>query len=233
MIYNIVCLKWGTKYGPEYVNRLYKAVKRHTTLPVELHCFTDNSHDVDHGVIIHPLPFEGLSGWWNKLFLFSGQIGIPGRVLFIDLDTLITGNIDHILQIDEGFVVLRDFYTGYAKSITTNDAMGSGLMSFDVKAHTHIWESFIVNPTKNMQLVHPHGDQKWVELQQTERLYWQDLFPGQIVSFKVHCRDGLANDARIVCYHGRPSIPESITTASKTPWWPVKAAPWVADHWKD
>ena len=25
----ILCMKWGTKYGPEYVNRLYGMVRRH------------------------------------------------------------------------------------------------------------------------------------------------------------------------------------------------------------
>ncbi len=25
---HILCMKWGTKYGPEYVNRLYAMVRR-------------------------------------------------------------------------------------------------------------------------------------------------------------------------------------------------------------
>ena len=28
----VLCMKWGTKYGAEYVNRLYNMVKRHTTV---------------------------------------------------------------------------------------------------------------------------------------------------------------------------------------------------------
>ena len=28
----VICMKWGTKYGSEYVNRLYNMVKRHTTV---------------------------------------------------------------------------------------------------------------------------------------------------------------------------------------------------------
>ena len=30
---NIICMKWGTKYGPEYVNRLASMVKRNITIP--------------------------------------------------------------------------------------------------------------------------------------------------------------------------------------------------------
>jgi hypothetical protein len=32
----IVCVKWGTLYGPEYVNRLYAMVKRNITGPFRL-----------------------------------------------------------------------------------------------------------------------------------------------------------------------------------------------------
>ena len=28
---NVICMKWGTKYAPEYVNRLYAMVRRHLT----------------------------------------------------------------------------------------------------------------------------------------------------------------------------------------------------------
>ena len=28
---NAVCMKWGTRYGPEWVNRLYGMVERNTT----------------------------------------------------------------------------------------------------------------------------------------------------------------------------------------------------------
>ena len=35
----VICMKWGTKYGPEYVNRLYGMVKRHLKGPVPLRVF--------------------------------------------------------------------------------------------------------------------------------------------------------------------------------------------------
>ena len=25
---NVICIKWGTKFGPEYVNKLYKMVEK-------------------------------------------------------------------------------------------------------------------------------------------------------------------------------------------------------------
>ena len=38
----ILCMKWGTKYGPEYVNRLYAMVRRNLTGDFRFVCLTDD-----------------------------------------------------------------------------------------------------------------------------------------------------------------------------------------------
>ena len=43
---NILCMKWGTKYGPEYVNRLYGMVRRHLSGDFNFVCLTDDSQGV-------------------------------------------------------------------------------------------------------------------------------------------------------------------------------------------
>ena len=40
---HILCMKWGTKYGPEYVNRLYAMVRRHLSGDFRFVCLTDDS----------------------------------------------------------------------------------------------------------------------------------------------------------------------------------------------
>jgi hypothetical protein len=126
---NIVCLKWGTKYGPEYVNRLYAAVKRNTTVPFKFWCFTDDATGIGSDVTTVALPYaDRLDSWWNKLNLFSQDIPIiPGNwIFYIDLDTLIVDNIDEILSVRSSkMIVLRDFYHGIVKSA---NLVGSGLM---------------------------------------------------------------------------------------------------------
>lgn len=39
----VLCMKWGTKYGADYVNRLYNMVKRHTTVDFKMVCLTDRT----------------------------------------------------------------------------------------------------------------------------------------------------------------------------------------------
>lgn len=52
----IICMKWGTKYGPEYVNRLYNMVARNLTLPFTFACLTDDSSGIRDEVVCYPIP---------------------------------------------------------------------------------------------------------------------------------------------------------------------------------
>ena len=231
---NVVCLKWGTKYGPEYVNRLYAGVKRNTTLEFKFWCFTEDAAGIRPEVNILPLPFaDRLDSWWNKLSMFSPDLPfVPGTHLFyIDLDTLITGNIDKLLSHRTlKMIVLKDFYHGIVKRAGT---VGSGLMLWRHGKFCHVWEKFITNPEKHVKLAGTYGDQWWIEQKVPDVLFWQDVFPEQVVSFKVHCRKGLPSKAKIVCYHGRPSIPESMTETVSVDKWTIAPQPWVAKHWRD
>jgi hypothetical protein len=231
---NIVCLKWGTKYGPEYVNRLYASVKRNTTVPFKFWCFTDDATGIWAEVNTVPLPCAGqLDSWWNKLHLFSQDIPIvPGQwIFYVDLDTLIVDNIDAILSVrSKNLVVLRDFYHGVKKTATL---VGSGLMMWKHGLYYQIWKNFIPNPKKHIERAGTYGDQWWIEQRVKDFTFWQDLFPDQVVSFKVHCRKGLPDEARIVCYHGRPSIPESITETTVLGKMTIAPQPWVLKHWRD
>ena len=237
---NIACLKFGKKYGSEYVNRLFWAVRRNTTVPFKFHCFTDQPKGIIKGVKVHSLPHSlpGV-GWWQKLYLFSKEMPIEGRIFYVDLDTLITGNLNQLLSHNTGFVCLRDLFLARLPPNakvpfgTAKEAVGSGVLSWEAGQHTQIWETFIKNPKEVVRTIHPHGDQKWIQKQEPNRLYWQDLFPNQIVSFKVHCRSGLPKGARIICYHGKPSIPESINTRTRVQGYNIPPTKWITNYWYD
>jgi hypothetical protein len=230
---NIVCVKWGTKYGAEYVNRLYAAVQRHTTVETRFHCYTDDAAGLNTNIITHTLPNSELEGWWNKMYLFNRDNGlIPGETVFyIDLDTLITGNIDHILQTrSERIVMLRDFYHGIAKSA---GEIASGLMMWQHGDYHYLWDRFIRNPQYAIASVRPHGDQHYIAKEIDRWVIWQDLFPEEIVSFNVHCRAGLPESAKIICYHGQPNIPDSAAKVNSSYIWTIEPQPWVLEHWRD
>ena len=89
---NVICMKWGSMYGPEYVNHLRAGVARHLRRPHRFVCFTDDGSGLDAGVEVMPLPELGLPGGqrdlrWRKLAVFGERLGdLTGTTLFLDLD---------------------------------------------------------------------------------------------------------------------------------------------------
>lgn len=97
----ILTIRWGTKYGPEYLDRLYGMAARHITGPFRFFCLTDRPEGIRPEVTCLPLPDMGApmpvntKGIWGKSRLWSRDLGgVTGPVLFIDLDVVITGPLD-------------------------------------------------------------------------------------------------------------------------------------------
>ena len=75
---NVICIKWGTKFSFEYVNRLYKMVEKNLTVPHRFVCFTDDSEGILEEIETRPLPELNDTGLpekaWKKLGLFTNQL---------------------------------------------------------------------------------------------------------------------------------------------------------------
>jgi len=113
----IICINWGTKYGPLYVNRLYAMVSRNITPPFTFTCFTDNTHGMRSEVLTEPLPVLDFElpvtkrGIWPKCRLWSKNLGnLEGPVLFLDLDLVITGSLDEFFSFgsDDEVILARN-----------------------------------------------------------------------------------------------------------------------------
>ena len=111
---NVICIKWGNKFGAEYVNSLYKMVEKNLTLPHRFVCFTDNSQGFLEGIEVRPLPElndEGLpEKAWKKLGLFTDKLAdLEGEALFLDLDVVIRDNIDCFFEKEGEFYIIKDW----------------------------------------------------------------------------------------------------------------------------
>ena len=111
MMINIYTVKWGTKYGSKYVNRLLEDCKKFITTEFEFHCITEDATGLDPEVIVIPIPEDNYyEKWWNKLYLFDRNlIRKQGEKLFFDLDITIQNNIDCIVEQDpeDGLTFIR------------------------------------------------------------------------------------------------------------------------------
>ncbi len=79
----VICISWGPKYGPPYVNRLYGGVARNLTPPFSFTCFTDMAEGLRPEVRAEPLPAldvampTGTKGIWPKARLWGERLGEP------------------------------------------------------------------------------------------------------------------------------------------------------------
>ncbi len=208
----IVCVKVGTKYGPEYVNRLAKMVARHVSRPHRFLCLTDEASglECDYADI-----GTNLSGWWAKLILFKPHRELEGqRTIYLDLDTVIVGNVDFLFDYTGPFAILRDFYS--------SSRFGSAIMSIAPGFGKHIWENFTPDVMNRI-----YGDQNWI-MDQVVIGFWQDLFPGKIGSYKADELQASPKDFAICCFHGNPRPHEAISPVV------LKGQTgWVDEHWRN
>jgi len=139
---NFACVYYGNKYKVEYVQNLYNMVKRHLTIDHKFYVFTDHVklHKLVEGdIIIEKFPENDLEGWWNKMQLFHPKTPLSGTTLYMDLDVVITDNINCFaeFQPEADFVGMNDFNP-------QSGVFNSSIMKFkNEKLHDRLWEKFI------------------------------------------------------------------------------------------
>lgn len=107
-------MKWGRKYGPEYVNRLYAMVRRHLSGDFHFVCLTDDSTGIRPEVQCLPIPPLDLPAGipergWNKLATFSADLhGLRGCAV-LDVDVVITGSLDDFFTQPGAFLIIHDY----------------------------------------------------------------------------------------------------------------------------
>lgn len=101
---SIYTVKWGYKYGPEYVNKILEQCKEHITHDFDFYCLTEHPDGLAAEINVIPFPENNYyEKWWNKLYLFDRKVvEQKGEKLFFDLDVVIQNNIDCIVEFDPG-----------------------------------------------------------------------------------------------------------------------------------
>ena len=230
----ILCLKHGTKYSSDYVNKLYNMVQRYCTLNYTFVCLTEDATGLNSNILVKSLPTT-LQGWWCKPYMFSKDLDLNGTILYMDLDVVIANNIDHLFTFESGhWCTIRDFTRTQRP---TWQKYNSSVVRFNSNQLTHLWESFKSN---NISIQHKyHGDQDW--LYDATKDKPAKLFPDEwIMSWKWEVRKSkelmpggqrgnrilkvtesvTPNDNCCICvFHGDPN-PHNCND------------PWVKENWK-
>lgn len=241
----VICMKWGTKYGAEYVNRLYNMVSRNLTLPFQMVCLTDDENGIDPAVKCYPIPElnlpPGPERGWKKLTTFKPTLyDLKGTALFLDIDIVITGNIDsfftHQAEHDDSVMIIRDWKKPWRM------VGNSSVYRFKIGQNTY--PDLLSNFEKNFDTIRQkvRHEQAYLSnyLREHHHLeYWDSRW---CVSFKYQCicpfplsffqAPRLPKDAKIVIFHGEVNPHNAIKGGGGKWYRHVKACPWVEQYWK-
>lgn len=201
---NVVCVKWGNKYDPEYVTKLQSMVTRHLPEQHEFLCFTENPVD---GVECRPLPSD-LPTWWSKIGLFRPGL-LEGPTLYLDLDVVITESLwplvrefwsdpSRLWSVDDfsySLINPRSGLSGETRRLLGGaGTINSSVMLWSGDSARRVWDEFDAAVMDEL-----HGDQNWVT-----RALWPGgirLLPaGLVTSYKY----GNFQRSPLVVFHGDP-----------------------------
>ena len=244
----VICMKWGTLYGADYVNLLYGMVKNRTAGALRFVCLTDDPEGVHPEieclscpeVDIEP-PYHNYP--WRKLALWASSDslhGLTGNWLFLDLDVVVTGGIDAFFEFqpEKMFVVMQNW---------TQKGQGIGNTSvfrFRVGCATHLQENLrerfpeLLDKYRNEQI--------YISREIEDMTYWPDEW---CLLYKIHCvpawplnflKDPIPPESsRVVAFPGSPNPHEAMVGD-----WPVRKAwkrlykhtrpaTWIGAIWDD
>lgn len=182
------------EYSAAQVLWLKKQVETHLKLPHKFICMTDiDIPGVETRKLLDEFP-----GWWSKMELFREF----DSCFYIDLDTVIVGDISNIVSYNHDFTVLTNL------SNPASGRIGSGVMAWN-KDLSHLYTKFKQNSIKYIKefvVSDKWGDQGFIESNMKIPHRFQNMFPNSILSytFGLPNKDIIPEKCRIVCFHGAP-----------------------------
>lgn len=247
----VLCMKWGTLYSVDYVNVLFNACRRNIKGPFRFICMTDNAEGIVDGVEAMPIPDIGCApemvtnGGWPKLAVFAPQIGdiTNGRALFIDLDTVICGDLEPFFTHSAPFVgigVGSNWRPGKVPG-GSDVSLGTGVFAFDIGSQVQILHRFQADCWAAFRAA--KLEQVWVQEHASSLDYWALDW---VISFKRWLRRPIGLDiflqpkappagVGMVAFHGDPR-PAALLTPGNGRWdqfphFGHGQVTWMADYW--
>lgn len=208
-------LKTGGAYTPEYVEKLKRAFERHLPTPHKFVCLT-NEPFADYCI---PL-LHDWKGYWAKMELFRPGL-LTGRVLFVDLDTVILNDVSALLNHDKRFVMLTN--------PGSKTELNSCLMYWDTD-NSFLYERFSAEPERIMSSKHYFypariGDQGFIQARMAEakrsvETWWKILPAPFFIHFQDDVLKGRSWGSASICWWSQGPKPHA-----------VRAHPLIKEHW--
>lgn len=178
--------KFSRCYDESWVERLYRGFKRNLTQEFAFLCFVDEFRQFKEPAIGQERLRHRPAGYGSCIEPFR----LDAPMIFVGLDTVITGNVDRFADYcltKDRIAVPRDPYL--PKQVCNGVCLVPA-------GHGDVYESWS-----------GQNDMEWIRRQKGLAVL-DDLFPGQVKSYKAQFRGDGLGDARIVYFHGNPKMHE-------------------------
>jgi len=229
-------MRWGDRYGPDYVNRLFAMVARHLTLPHRVVCLTDDPAGIRPEVECRPLPAIELAdapphSGWRKLSCLGPELDdLQGQVLFLDLDLLVVANIDCLFAHPGAFCIIEN-WTRPGRGIGN-----SSVFRFEAGTHRSVLQRFCADPAR---IIRSWPDEQTYLTRSVGKVtFWprswcrsfkHDCLPAQVLRPFKEAR--IPADAKVIVFHGDPKPPDAARGV-----WPknligLRPVRWIDEYW--
>ncbi|RWN33442.1 hypothetical protein [Mesorhizobium sp.] len=179
---------FSLEYDESWVEKLYRGFARNLTRPFEFVCFVDRLRKFSEPIAQQTFRDGRTPDYGSCIEPFI--LNEPS--IIVGLDTIITGNIDHLA--DWCMTAVNIALPNPYGKLPCN---GVVLCPAGKRAIFDAWGG--------------ENDMEWLRLQPHETI--DAMWPGDVVSYKAHVRGKGLGKARIVYFHGVPKA-----TAVKEPW---------------
>jgi hypothetical protein len=213
----VACVRVGSKYGAEYVERLYRGVQQHLSLKHQFVCIGDSVYSEPGITSLVSEP--DLPGWWAKMGLFKPWWRRGAKVIYLDLDTIVVGDLTPLAAVSAPFAICGSFVRE-AGNTTWPCRYGSCVMVLGADHDGEAWAKFYRDRHALMKTYSAHGDQKLIEALLPDAQLLQPMLPN---GFFLNYRNlkpsmATANGASLVIFGGKARPHNCVV-------------PWMREQW--
>ena len=163
----VVFVKFGDKYSWCDVSRLHSQCVRNLSNTHQYYCITDDVRGCPDDIIaIVPDNPHQLDGWWAKMLLYQRDL-LHGRILYLDIDTVIQNNIDSLLfysnRLCGVYTYWDDCYTDGSYEYVTlrwKKPFNSSVLVFNAEDMYWLYDMFVTDVDMNILMY--YGEDKFV-----------------------------------------------------------------------
>jgi hypothetical protein len=226
----ILCVRFGNKYGREYVERLRNMVSKNLRVPYEFVCLTDDKHPIEGVRTLYQPASNYQKLWWHKIHMFDNNLPLKGKIIYFDLDVIVHNNIEKIINFQfKNLAGIRDFNRKFYPSW---QYLNSSVMAWFHGTQHHIYESFKKDQATAMRL---QGDQDYIwKLLKNKITFWPEKWI-QSYKWEIRRRDELTmvNGKRNfrTIFTGHPDSECCVTVFHGDPKPQDIKDPFVVDNW--